>query len=138
VERLYRCLQACLFVGAWSCASLAFAAAAPEELVELALKPRICTLSVGDDQCETTVRAQWRSARNESLCLVIVGHPDIKRCWENYSQGRYSVELAFNHDLIVQLRDPQLETVLASAAITIIREALQLRRKRRQPWNILY
>lgn len=116
--------------------TLAFASEAPA--VRLDVKPKICTLAAGDDQCETTVRANWQSSRDESLCLVIAGRPEIKRCWEQYSQGNYRVELAFNQDLIVQLKDPQLETVIASTAITIIREALQLRRKRRQPWNILY
>lgn len=106
--------------------------------LELDVKPKICTLAAGDEHCETTVRANWKSARDESLCLVIVGRPEIKRCWEQYSEGNYRVELAFDEDLIVQLKDPQLDRVLASTAITIIREALQLRRKRRQPWNILY
>lgn len=82
------------------------------------------------------VEAQWRSPRDESLCLVIVGRPEIKRCWENYSEGLYTVELAFSEDLIVELRDSQLRNVLVDAAITVIRESLQLRRKRRQPWNI--
>jgi Protein of unknown function (DUF3019) len=114
------------------------ASASEPVTVQLDVKPKICTLAAGDDQCETTVRANWKSARDESLCLVIAGRPEIKRCWEQYSQGNYRVELAFNQDLIVQLKDPQLENVIASTAITIIREALQLRRKRRQPWNILY
>lgn len=95
-------------------------------------------MTTEDEQCETTVRAHWRSSRDESLCLVIVGRPDVKRCWENFSEGRYNIELSFAHDLTVQLRDPGLEQVLASAAITVIREAIQLRRKRKQPWNILY
>lgn len=116
--------------------SLAFAAETPA--VQLDVKPKICSLAAGDDRCETTVRAHWQSARDESLCLVIVGRPEIKRCWEQYSEGNYRVELAFDQDLIVQLQDPQLEQVIAQTAITIIREALQLRRKRRQPWNILY
>jgi hypothetical protein len=116
--------------------TLAFASEAAT--VQLNVKPKICTLAAGDDRCETTVRANWQSSRDESLCLVIVGRPEIKRCWEQYSEGNYRVELAFDQDLIVQLKDPQLEKVLASTAITIIREALQLRRKRRQPWNILY
>jgi Protein of unknown function (DUF3019) len=106
--------------------------------VQLELQPRICTLAADDPHCDTTVRAQWKSPRDESLCLVIVGHPDIKRCWENFSQGLYQVELTFDEDLVVELRDPQLQRVLASEAITVIREALRLRRKRRQPWNILY
>lgn len=106
--------------------------------ISLDLKPRVCTMTTEDEECETTVRAHWRSSRDESLCLVIVGRPEIKRCWENFSEGRYSIELAFAQDLTVQLRDPGLQHVLASAAITVIREAIQLRRKRKQPWNILY
>jgi hypothetical protein len=106
--------------------------------ISLDLTPRVCTMTTEDEHCETTVRAHWRSSRDESLCLVIVGRPEVKRCWESFSEGRYSIELAFAQDLTVQLRDPGLEQVLASAAITVIREAIQLRRKRKQPWNILY
>lgn len=111
-------------------------AAENDEKITLALKPRVCTIDRDAEQCETTVRADWRSDRNESLCLIIVGRPDVKRCWENFSEGRYSIELAFAEDLIVQLRDASLDNVLASAAIAVIREAIQLRRKRKQPWNV--
>src|SRR5262249_46515606 len=55
--------------------------------IRLEISPRICTLTAKDRQCETAVHAQWRSAQEESLCLVIVARPEIKRCWENYSQG---------------------------------------------------
>ena len=112
-------------------------AMAQDHAISLELKPRVCTMSNEDEHCEATVRAHWKSPRNESLCLVIVGRPEIKRCWENFKEGRYSIELAFADDLTVQLRDPALDNVLASAAITVIRQALQLRRKRKQPWNIL-
>ena len=47
---------------------------------------------------------------DESLCLVIVGRPDIKRCWENFSEGVYNMELAFDKDLIVELRDSDAAT----------------------------
>jgi hypothetical protein len=93
-------------------------------------------MSGSDTECNTTVRAQWRSPRNESLCLVIVDRPDIKRCWEDHRHGTYVIELAFSEDLVVQLRDADLDHVLASQAIAVIRQALQFRRKRRQPWNI--
>ena len=106
--------------------------------IELRVQPRVCTLSATEDTCQTTVKAQWHAPRNESLCLVIVGRPEVRRCWENFSSGLYQVELTFNEDLVVELRDPQLQRVLVSEAITVIREALRLRRKRRQPWNILY
>lgn len=107
------------------------------ESIKLELRPRVCTLSAGDDECDTVVEAQWRSPRDESLCLLIVGRLDVKRCWEKHSEGLYSVALVFREDLVVELRDPQLQNVLVSAAITVIKEALQLRRKRRPPWNIL-
>jgi Protein of unknown function (DUF3019) len=117
-------------------AASAVADGAGDPPIELTLRPRVCTLSGHDTECNTTVRAQWRSARNESLCLVIVDRPDVKRCWEDHRQGVYVVELAFSDDLVVQLRDTELEHVLASQAIAVIRQALQFRRKRRQPWNI--
>ena len=106
--------------------------------IELQLQPRVCTLSADEDTCNATVKARWRAARSESLCLVIVDRPDVKRCWEDYAEGTYSVELTFDKELTVQLRDPDLERVLASQTIAVIKEALQLRRKRRQPWNLLY
>jgi hypothetical protein len=112
------------------------AAAAEEPAIELKVRPRVCTLSVDEERCETIVRAHWRAARDESLCLVIAGRADVKRCWESFSEGRYSIELAFAESLTVELRDVSLERVLASQAITVIREALQLRRKRKQPWNL--
>jgi len=110
----------------------------PQPPIELRLRPRVCTLSDNDAVCDTTVHARWRSARNESLCLVIVDQPHVRRCWEDHSEGVYSVELVFSQDLIVQLRDAELDRVLASQAVAVIRKALRFRRKRRQPWSIFY
>ena len=105
--------------------------------IELELSPRVCTLSATDENCSTEVTAQWRAPRDESLCLLIVGQPQVRQCWENHSEGVYTVRLVFNEDLRVELRDLELKQVLASEAISVIREALRLRRKRRQPWDIL-
>lgn len=121
-----------------ACASAAAATSVQHDDITLELQPRVCTLAASDDTCDTTVRARWRSPRNESLCLVIVDRPDIRHCWEDFSDGVYQVELSFNKDLTVELRDLGLHTVLASETIAVIKQALQLRRKRRQPWNLLY
>lgn len=110
--------------------------AAPKEDIHLELSPRICTLGARDKQCQTEVHAQWSSPREESLCLVILDRPQVKHCWEHYSQGTYSLELTFVDDLTVQLRDPGLQNVLASEVLRVIREALRYRHKRREPWNI--
>ncbi len=104
--------------------------------IRLELSPRICTLAADDKQCDARVHATWRSAREESLCLVIVDRPEVKRCWENYSQGTYTIELVFTEDLIFQLKDPDLRRVLASEALRVIREAITYRHRRRQPWNV--
>ncbi|MEP7246216.1 MAG: DUF3019 domain-containing protein [Gammaproteobacteria bacterium] len=109
----------------------------PDEAIKLELSPRICTLAAGDNSCDTTVTAHWRAPRDESLCLLIVGQPQVKHCWENHLEGVYTVRLEFSQDLLVELRDPQLQKVLASEAIAVIREALRLRHRRRQPWDIL-
>jgi hypothetical protein len=104
--------------------------------IRLELSPRICTLAATDKQCETRVSAKWQSTREESLCLVILDRPEVKRCWENYSEGTYSIQLVFAEDLVFQLRDLDLRNVLASQALRVIREAIRYRHKRRQPWNI--
>ncbi|GFE80294.1 hypothetical protein GCM10011487_22940 [Steroidobacter agaridevorans] len=127
-------LLGCLLLAA----STGAAADAGQQPIELQLRPRVCTLADNDATCNTTVRAQWRSTKDESLCLVIVDQPHIRHCWEQHSEGLYSVEVAFSQDLVVQLRDTELDRVLASQAIAVIRKALQFRRKRRQPWSIFY
>ena len=102
--------------------------------VDLKVRPRVCTLTGNDTSCNTTVHAEWRSPRNESLCLLIVDRPDVRQCWEDHKHGVYSVEISFSADLVVELRDSELDRVLASRAIAVIRQAL--RHKRRPPWNI--
>lgn len=126
----------CVFV---TLICLMYTAGAADEAggdIRLELSPRICTLAAGDKQCETRVYAKWRSPRRESLCLVIVDRPDIKRCWENFAEGTYSIELVFADDLVFQLKDIELQHVLASEALRVIREAMRYRHKRREPWNI--
>jgi len=104
--------------------------------IQLELSPRVCSLSAHDEQCDTVVRARWSAPREESLCLVIEDRPEVKRCWEHYAAGTYTVELMFAHDLTFELRDPALQQILASEVLRVIREAILYRHKRRQPWNI--
>lgn len=104
--------------------------------IRLELSPRICTLGANDTQCDTEVRASWRSPVDESLCLIIVGRPEVKRCWENYSEGTYSIKLIFSTDLVFQLQDLDKQQVLASDVLRVIREAIRYRHKRRDAWNI--
>jgi hypothetical protein len=104
--------------------------------IELEITPRVCTLSAKERQCTTTVHASWRAPQDESLCLIILGRSDVKRCWEHYSQGDYSLEMVFSDDLVFALTDTRLDSVLASQALRIIREAIRYRHRRRNPWNL--
>jgi Protein of unknown function (DUF3019) len=106
--------------------------------IHLELTPSVCTLSANDSACSLTVRARWFSAQSESLCLVVLEQPDIKRCWEHYEQGVYTLELQFSNDQTFQLRDPALQQVLASRALRVIREVLRYRHPRREPWNVFF
>jgi hypothetical protein len=121
-----------------SAPAAALAADASRPRIELKLRPRVCTLAEEETSCNTTVHAQWRSSRNESLCLLIVDRPQVRQCWENHKEGVYSVEVSFSDDLVVELRDAEVDRVLASQAIAVIRQALQLRHRRRPPWNIFW
>ncbi len=125
-----------LCLAAAAAASHAGASTDGAEDIHLELTPRVCTLGPNDTQCDTRVRASWQSARDESLCLVIVDRPDIKRCWEHYSAGIYSLELVFSRDLVFQLKDLELQRVLGSEVLRVIREAIRYRHRRREPWNI--
>lgn len=108
----------------------------PSEGIQLEISPRLCTLAARDKQCDVLVRASWSAPQEESLCLVLLGRPEIKRCWEDYASGTYTLHLEFAQDLTFQLRDPSLQNVLASEVLRVLREALQYRHRRRQPWNI--
>jgi hypothetical protein len=116
--------------------SPARASDAPGKAIRFEISPRLCTLAAGDKQCDVVVHASWSAPQEESLCLVLLGRPEIKRCWEDYSSGTYSLHLEFVQDLTFQLRDPALQNILASEVLRVLREALQYRHRRRQPWNI--
>ncbi len=109
---------------------------APGKAIQLEISPRICTLAAADKQCDVLVHASWSASADESLCLVLLGRPEIKRCWENYAFGTYTVQLEFSQDLTFQLRDTSLQNVLASDMLRVLREALEYRRRRREPWNV--
>lgn len=108
----------------------------PGKAIRLEISPRVCTLGARDKQCDVVVRASWSAPQEESLCLVLLGRPEIKRCWEDYTSGTYTLQLEFAQDLTFQLRDPSLQNILASEVLRVLREALQYRHRRRQPWNI--
>ena len=104
--------------------------------IRLEISPRLCTLAARDLQCDVVVHASWSAPQQESLCLVLLGHPEVKRCWEDYASGTYTLQLEFAQDLTFQLRDPSLQNILAAEVLRVLREALQYRHRRRQPWNI--
>jgi hypothetical protein len=129
----------CLAASCLICTTLSSGAdaAVSADGISLELSPRVCTLSSEQENCDTVVTARWRAPRDESLCLLIVGQPQVRQCWENHAEGVYTVRLMFDRDLLVQLQDLEQQNVLASETIAVIKEALRLRRKRRQPWDIL-
>jgi hypothetical protein len=125
-----------LYLAAALAPSLSVASTDSPKDIHLELTPRVCTLAPGDERCDTRVQASWKAAGDESLCLVIAGRPDVKHCWEHYSAGTYSIQLVFTEDLVFQLRNPDLQQVVASEVLRVIREAIRYRHRRRDPWNI--
>jgi len=110
------------------------AVSAPD--IHLELSPRVCTLGGADSSCQTRVRASWRASAEESVCLVLLAHPEVGRCWERLNEGEYTIELTFKDDLTFQLTDLDRRQVVASEVLRVIREATRLRHRRRDPWNL--
>jgi hypothetical protein len=79
--------------------------------ISLELSPRVCTLSSDKENCDTVVTARWHAPRDESLCLFIVGQPQVQQCWEDHTEGVYTLRLMFYRFLLVQLRDLGLQNV---------------------------
>lgn len=111
-------------------------AALPNAPVHLELSPRVCTLAGAESDCQTRVRASWRANAEESVCLVLLAHPEVGRCWERLSEGEYTIDLTFRTDLTFQLTDLERRQVIASEVLRVIREAARLRHRRRDPWNL--
>lgn len=126
----------CILLALGRMQSAAGAGGVASKAIRLEISPRLCTLAARDKQCDVLVHASWSAPQEESLCLVLLGRPEIKRCWEDYAAGTYTLQLEFAQDLTFQLRDPSLQNVLASEVLRVLREALQYRHRRRQPWNI--
>jgi hypothetical protein len=108
----------------------------PSKPIRFEISPQLCTLTARDEQCDVVVHASWSAPQEESLCLILLGRPEIKRCWEDYASGTYTLQLEFAQDLTFQLRDPSLQNILASEVLRVLREALQYRHRRREPWNV--
>jgi hypothetical protein len=107
-----------------------------KDRIQLQLKPQFCTLAKNESYCDAAIEIKWSSESVENLCLEILQFPEIERCWENAVEGSHQIELVFDTDLEVQLNDPQSQEIVASRTLKIVREAIQYRRKRLQPWNI--
>jgi hypothetical protein len=104
--------------------------------VQLKLTPRVCAIGATEKNCEAKVLAEWQAPHNESLCLYIADRPQVKRCWEDYAQGSYRIELTFDRDVVFELRDARDNDLLAAETLKLIRQALEYRRRRRAPWNV--
>ena len=98
---------ACLVTSSLICASLADGAnaAVSADGISLELSPRVCTLSSDQENCDTVVTARWRAPQDESLCLLIVGQPQVRQCWENHAEGVYTVPHFDFHFYWVSLAD---------------------------------
>jgi hypothetical protein len=108
----------------------------PAETPQFELTPRVCTLAGTDTECKIQVRASWRAAHEESLCLIVPDRPQVRRCWDRVSQGDYTVDLTLAGDVTFELEDALLTRVLASQVVHVVRDTNRYRHRRREPWNI--
>ncbi len=109
---------------------------APVAELHLELRPRLCTVRGDEEVCSARVEARWNSTVGQSLCLVIRARPQIIHCWTQRREGAFAADVSFQEDLLVELRDTDLQHTMASASVRVIHQATEYRRKRRRPWSL--
>ena len=119
----------------WSLLGIA-AEPATDGRIQLELNPRLCTLAENELHCQTQVDISWRAEELQSVCVYIVERPEIEHCWDNYTEGTYSIVLTFSSDLVVELRDKEARDLLVSRTLAVVREMVRFRQQRRKPWNL--
>lgn len=117
--------------------TLTLPAALADENVALSAQPRLCVIAPGDQLCSLQLRLSWSADRDRDVCLRLSEQTEFLHCWQAQQQGEYTVELAHDDNITVQLQDAQTGRILGQLDIPVIKRDLRdTRRRRRHAWSI--
>ncbi|MCP8898868.1 DUF3019 domain-containing protein [Gilvimarinus xylanilyticus] len=106
-------------------------------LVELQVRPSLCILKAGEDNCRDQITISWQAEEPFTVCLYASGEAAPLRCWENSRSGRHASSLEARDDIRFQLIDAAQNPsrVLASGEFEVVAQTQRYRRRRRNPWS---
>lgn len=103
--------------------------------IHFSLKPSVCVLTDGEEQCRNELEVVWSSAQKRSLCLYQSGEPMPLKCWSDARSGAYQFVLTASASTDFQLREDNSELALGREVFEVVYHQKQYRRQRRNPWS---
>lgn len=103
--------------------------------IHFSLKPRLCVLADGEEQCQDQLEIMWSSEQARSLCLYQNDQPMPLHCWSNTTRGEYRFVITTNASTDFQLREDDSDTALGREQFEVVHQQKRYRKSRRNPWN---
>lgn len=104
--------------------------------VRFVVRPKLCVLSKGEEECRDTLELSWQSNRETSVCLFRSDKVLPLRCWENESKGVHLVAISTDQNIEFQLREINDRSLLVAERFEVRHDQPELRRRKRNPWSI--
>jgi len=103
--------------------------------IHFSLKPRLCVLTDGEENCHDQLEVQWMSETPRSVCLYQNDQPMPLQCWSNQNTGEYRFVLTTNASTDFQLREDEHGRALGQEMFEVVHQQKRYRKPRRNPWN---
>lgn len=101
----------------------------------LLIKPKSCVIEEKNENCEATVKVQWRLKSNRNVCLYIDSQNRALACWKNklFVSEYFTIDISSHVNF--QLRDKITNQIIYSTPFSLYLKLAKYRKKRRNPWS---
>ena len=108
---------------------------------QLKLKPKLCIVRRGDDQCTTEVDVRWSSTQADTFCLFRQGKSTALECWNKDKLGQFADQLTTSKSMSYWLmwKSEQGDQEAGRAVlkvVNVIPEDRRRTRRRRHVWSV--
>ena len=115
--------------------SISLAGIQPENEYGLLLSPNLCLLSQDEKICQMKLKVSWRTPKRGNYCLLESKNRRRLHCWQQKSSEQIEVELTLTGNTDLFFVDQQLGTIIYQQSISLQRQIVRYRQKRRNPWR---
>ena len=101
----------------------------------LTASPEKCFVLENTEECEISVKLDWRIKIKGDYCLYLTGQPSPLNCWKATNQGSFEYLLITNTDTQFEIRSTLENPPIYIAQVKIFKQIKQLKKRRRNPWS---